>query len=287
MEHTALGYWVQEAGRPRPTAPLQAAIEADVAIVGGGYLGLWTAWHVLERAPAARVAVLEAATAGTGPSGRNGGFVDGYWDKAPAALSRFGRAAAHGLLRAAQASADAVGAWCAEHQVDAWYRRAPRLEIATSPLQDGAWAETLAALRELGETEEAQALTSAQVAKHCRSPVFRGGLRLASAATVQPARLAFALRERLLERGVRLFENTRVHRVEDGAAPRAVAAGGEVRAGAIVVAVNQASAGVRPLRNLVSVASSHIVLTEPVPDVLEEVGWTGGEGLSDCRTMLH
>ncbi|HSD81135.1 MAG TPA: FAD-binding oxidoreductase, partial [Solirubrobacteraceae bacterium] len=62
---------------------------------------------------------------------------------------------------------------------------------------------------------------------------------------------------------------------------------GELRAGAVVLAVNHAASGVRPLRRLLSVASSHIVLTEPVPDVLERVGWTGGEALSDCRTMLH
>jgi glycine/D-amino acid oxidase-like deaminating enzyme len=287
MEHTPFGYWIQEAGLPEPAPALRATIDADVAIVGGGYLGMWTAWHVLQRAPQARVVLLEAGIAGTGPSGRNGGFVDGYWDKAPAALKRFGREAAIELLHAAQASADAVGAWCAEQDVDAWYCRAPRLEVSTSTLQDGAWEEMLAAVQELGETAELTALTAEQVAQVARSPIFRAGVQLTSAATVQPARLAFGLRDRLLARGVRLFEHTRVRRVEDGASPRVITDGGEVRAGAIVLAVNHATAGVRPLRNLLSVASSHIVLTEPVPDVLERVGWTGGQALSDCRTMLH
>jgi glycine/D-amino acid oxidase-like deaminating enzyme len=63
--------------------------------------------------------------------------------------------------------------------------------------------------------------------------------------------------------------------------------GGEVRAGAVVLAVNHATAGLAPLRRALAVASSHIVLTEPVPDVLERAGWTGGEALSDRRTMLH
>jgi glycine/D-amino acid oxidase-like deaminating enzyme len=287
MEHTPFGYWIQEAGLPDPAPALRSTVDADVAIVGGGYLGMWTAWHVLERAPQARVAILEAGIAGTGPSGRNGGFVDGYWDKAPAALQRFGRGPALALMHAAQASADAVGAWCAEQEVDAWYCRRPRLEISTSPLQDGAWEEMLAAVEELGESAEMRAVTAEQVASHARSPIFRAGIELTSAATVQPARLAFGLRERLLRRGVRLFERTRVRRVEDGASPRVVTDGGEVRAGAVVLAVNHASAGVRPLRRLLSVASSHIVLTEPVPDVLERIGWTGGEALSDCRTMLH
>ena len=90
MEHTAEGYWVQEAGRPRAGPALRGTTTADVVVVGGGYLGLWTAWHVLRHAPGARVVVLEAGVCGTGPSGRNGGFVNGLWDKAPTVLAEAG-----------------------------------------------------------------------------------------------------------------------------------------------------------------------------------------------------
>ncbi|HSD79616.1 MAG TPA: FAD-dependent oxidoreductase, partial [Solirubrobacteraceae bacterium] len=245
MEHTPFGYWIGEAGPPVATAPLEGTVEADVAVVGGGYLGLWTAWHVLERAPGARVAIVESGVGGTGPSGRNGGFVNGYWDKAPAALTRYGPQATRELLLAAQASVDAIGAWCAEQEVDAWFRPAAHLEIATSPLQDGAWEEAVAACAAIGEPAHLRAIGPGAVASFCRSPVFRGGALIPAAATVQPARLAFGLRTRLLERGALLFERTPARRVEDGPSPRVVTPGGEVRAGAVVLAVNHAAAGVR------------------------------------------
>ena len=108
-------------------------------------------------------------------------------------------------------------------------------------------------------------------------PVFGGGLRIASAATVQPARLAFGLRDRVRAAGAVVHEGSRVRRVVGGPAPRVLTDSGEVRAGAVVLAVNHASAGLAPLRRALAVASSHLVLTEPVPDVLERVGWTGGE----------
>ncbi|MCU0258730.1 MAG: FAD-dependent oxidoreductase, partial [Solirubrobacteraceae bacterium] len=59
MLHTATGYWIEEAGAPEPCAPLEAWTEADVVVIGGGYLGMWTAWHVLERDPGATVVLLE------------------------------------------------------------------------------------------------------------------------------------------------------------------------------------------------------------------------------------
>jgi glycine/D-amino acid oxidase-like deaminating enzyme len=112
-------------------------------------------------------------------------------------------------------------------------------------------------------------------------------------ATLQPGRLALGVRRRLLERGVQIFEGSRVRalRVESqaGSGPAVVAetAAGRVRAGAAVLAVGGAARSFRPLRSRLSVTSSHVVLTEPVPDVIEEIGWTGGECITDGRTLLH
>jgi glycine/D-amino acid oxidase-like deaminating enzyme len=143
----------------------------------------------------------------------------------------------------------------------------------------------VAAAAEHAPPGEYRALSPAQVAEVARSPRFGGGAVLRSAATVQPARLAFGLRERLRERGVRIFERSRVTRV-DGASV-SVDGGGAVRAGRVVLAVNHVAGSLRPFRGYVSTASSHIVLTPPVPDELRAIGWTGGQALCDCRTMLH
>jgi glycine/D-amino acid oxidase-like deaminating enzyme len=287
VRHDAHGHWIREAGAPPPAPPLAGTVDADVIVIGGGYLGLWTAWHVLERAPGALVVVLEADRCGFGPSGRNGGFVNGWWDKVAGVAERAGDGAALALAQAADASVHTIGAWCEAQGVDAWYTPAPHLIVSAAPAQDGTWAEGVAAVRRLGAAEELTPMTAEDVAARCRSPLFRGGAMLRHAATVQPARLAFGLRDRLLGRGARIHEHSRVRRLEGGRPVVAHTDGGRVRARAAVVAVNQATAGLAPFRRALSVASSHIVLTEPVPDVLEVVGWTGGEAISDCRTMLH
>jgi glycine/D-amino acid oxidase-like deaminating enzyme len=169
--------------------------------------------------------------------------------------------------------------------VDAWYRAAPKVKVATTPAQDGAWAPVAAALAELGAGDDVRELSAAEVAGRCSSPVFRSGLLVPGSATIQPARLALGLRAKALEAGVRIHEHTRVRRVRpDGTVETD---GGRVRAGAAVLAVNSATGAFAGFRNALAVASSHIVLTEPVPDVLEEIGWTGGEAISDHRTLLH
>ena len=128
-------------------------------------------------------------------------------------------------------------------------------------------------------------LSAAEVAARCASPAFLGGAYLRVGANVQPARLALGLRAKVIEAGVRLHENSPVHRLarDSVASTRA----GTVRARAAVLAVNTATAGFDGYRLALAVASSHMVITEPVPDVIEAVGWTGGENVHDCRTLLH
>ena len=162
------------------------------------------------------------------------------------------------------------------------------MEIATAASQDGAWEHAVHELTRLGHGEEYVELSADDVERICRSPAFRGGAAMRTAATVQPARLAFGLRGVLLDRGVRIFEDspaTGLQETGDGVV--AQTAGGSVTARAAVLAVNSRTREWKAFRSELSVASSHMVVTEPVPDVLEELGWTGGELLCDLRRMLH
>ena len=283
MRHTATGWWLEEAGPVEPTLPLAGDTAADVVIAGGGYLGLWTAWHLLELEPDADIVVLEAGVCGHGPSGRNGGFVQTLWGDLPGMRERFGDGRALAVGRASAGSVRAIGDWCESNEVDAWYRAAPQLDVATTAAQDGDWEPIVAAAAELGLEDEIAAVSTDELRAACASPVLRAGARYRTAATVQPARLALGLRARLLERGVRIHERTPVRSLS----PDGFAETGRVRAGAAVLALNSATAGRPGFRTALAVASSHIVLTEPVPDVLEELGWTGGEANADCRTLLH
>ncbi len=290
MKHDAHGYWLEEAGAPAPLGALdQRRLEADVLVLGGGYTGMWTAWHLLEAEPSARVVLLEADRFGHGPSGRNGGFVNSLWLSLGTMILRYGAEAALEIARQSEASVDAIGRFCAEQEIDAWYRKGGLLQVSAAPAQDGILAGAAEALRGAGAEVDFTELSEAEVAGRCDSPRFRSGLLYADAATVQPARLAMGLRERLLERGARLFERSRVRRLREvGGGVEAQTPGGTVAAPAAVLAIGGALACAgSPFRDRLTVTSSHMLITEPVPDLLERIGWTGGESVFDSRAMVH
>jgi glycine/D-amino acid oxidase-like deaminating enzyme len=284
--HDAHGWWIAEAAAaglvPAPLPPLASDLSVDVLVVGGGYTGLWTAWHVLAAEPQARVAVLEADRCGFGPSGRNGGFVSSLGPSLPRLRGLIGRPAARTVGAAAQASVRAIGDWCAAEAVDAWFAPAPHLLVATCRAQDGIGLPAV-------DGDEVVPLGPDEVRAVCASPVFRGGIAVRTGATVQPARLAFGLCERLRARGARVFEHTRVRALREGGAGVVAESttGAHVQAGAAVVAVNAAAAALAPLRARLTVSSSHLLITEPVPDVIADLGWTGGEPITDGRALLH
>ncbi len=303
MKHTRHGYWLEEAGEVSPLPELTGERSADVVVIGGGYTGLWAAWHIKAVEPEARVVLLEGDVCGYGPSGRNGGFCNSMWFSLPNMRRRWGDTAALEVARAARDAIDGIEAFCRDQGVDAWFRRGGYLQVSTAPSHDAVWDDSLTTCRELGE-DCVRALAPAEVAERCASPAFRGGAFYPDAATVQPARLAFGLRERLLAAGVELYERSPVRRLisasdihptgvgsksdtRGGGGMEAHTDGGAVRAGAAVVAIGGAAkAPGAPLRNALTVTSSHIVLTEPVPDVLEEIGWTGGECITDSRALI-
>ena len=285
MRHTRYGFWLEEAGPVEPAPPLGGDTTADVVVVGGGFLGLWTAWQLKALEPTVDVVVLEARLAGHGPSGRNGGFASTLWDDLPILRDGFGDARAVEVCRASERAVRGIGEFCGEHGVDAWYRAAGTLQVATSEAQLGDWDEVVEACRAVGAPEEATPLSASEVAARCASPAFLGGMFLRTAANVQPARLSLGLRARVRAAGVRLHELTPVHRLSHDAT--ATTAEGRVRANAAVLAVNSATGSFAGYRNALAVASSHMVITEPVPEVVAEIGWTGGENVHDCRTLLH
>ncbi|HEX3278807.1 MAG TPA: FAD-dependent oxidoreductase, partial [Thermoleophilaceae bacterium] len=269
--HTPTGWWLEEAGEPAPSPPLEGSITADVVVIGGGYTGMWTAWELLERG--ASVALLEAGICGHGPSGRNGGFCESLWLSAAALRERFGDGPARALLDASSDAVLRVGAFCADEGVDAWFNQAGYMCVSTAPAFDDVGRASVEAAAALGAPERIFELSPGDVQARCASPRFRGGVCVPDFATLQPARLALGLRRRLIERGVRIYERTPMHRLRKGL--RVETPGGEVSAGSAVLAIGPAARGQRGLRTRLSVTSSHIVLTEPVPDVIEQLGWDG------------
>ena len=194
MLHTAHGYWITEAGPPAALPALDRELKADVVIVGGGFTGMWTAWHLSRTEPGLRIALLESDLMGHGPSGRNGGFADAMWVSFARLAERHGVEAAIEIGRASEESVTQIGEFCEEQGVDAWFRRAGYLNVSTAPAQDGAWLENTQAMSAAGVGEDFEILDAAALAGICVSPRFRGGVKYSAAATVQPARLAFGIR---------------------------------------------------------------------------------------------
>jgi choline dehydrogenase-like flavoprotein len=134
MKHTRLGYWIEEAGKAEPRAPLAGDREADVLVVGGGYTGMWTALYARQLEPEARVVLLEAEpVCGRGPSGRNGGFCNAMWFSLATMRDRWGAEAALATAHAAQEAVERIKAFCDEQEVDAWFRPAGYVQVSTAP----------------------------------------------------------------------------------------------------------------------------------------------------------
>jgi glycine/D-amino acid oxidase-like deaminating enzyme len=264
-----------------PDAPaLDTDTTADVCVVGGGFTGLWTALALRAREPSLRVVVLEADRCGAGPSGRNGGFLHGYWASIAGLHATLGNDAAVALAHAGEGIIPAVRHFGPE----IWLREGGMLMVSTTPSQDEAIDDAVRAAAAAGAPGEAVALGEHELAQRIASPVFRRGVFFRECATVQPARLVRALRREVLAAGIELHEGTPATGIADGvvSTPR-----GRVRAEAIVVATNAAASGWRPVRRHVTNFGSYVVLTEPVPDLLREIGWTGGEAVVDGRMFLH
>jgi glycine/D-amino acid oxidase-like deaminating enzyme len=275
--------------RPEPQPPLSGSTSADVVILGGGYTGMWTAWFLKERDPSCDIVLLEAdELCGSGPSGRNGGFCYGMWEDLEALVRFFGDDDAVRVAEVADRSVEEIDCWLSEQGVDAWFTRAGHLTIATSAAQDGVWDSLLEEASRLDVADgRFRELDETEVRARCDSPVFRRGLLQERNATLQPARLALGLRAALLERGVRIHERSPVTRLAEGPPVTVETQAGSVTAQRGVLGLGAWASSLPRFRRSIVPRGTYIVITEPAPERLAEIGWTGGEGLADWRTALR
>lgn len=284
-------WWLQEAcaaeGNVESSPPLRGDEQADVAIVGGGYTGLWTALALRRRRPQLSIALLEAEIAGAGASGKNGGIVHGYWSSLPHAVTACGDEGALEVARLGTVAQQGIRDFVTRCPWDLWWRESGVIKVSTTQRQDAKLAQYVETAKRLGVSDTAMPLSPAQVQARCDSPVFLGGILFPEGATIQPARLARALRKAALDAGVHIYERTPMVSLQAGVTNTVATPHGRLRAPQVVLASNAALTGRRGLREHLTNFSSYMVLTEPVPELLRELGWTGGEGISDGRMFLH
>ncbi len=284
-------WWLEEAlrneGNVPSAAPLEGEFTVDIAIVGGGFAGLWTALTLKKRRPDLSIALIEASICGSGASGKNGGKAHGYWASLGNTVQALGRDGALAIAKAGDWAQDGIRNFASECGRDIWWRDGGNLIVATTAQQDEKIADIAQRARELGAEDHVTVLSEKEVQARCASPVFRRGVFYPDAATVHPARLARALRQAVIDRGVALFENTPMLSVDPGQSCRIKTPRGQIIAREVVLATNAALSERREIRPHVSIFSSYAVMSEPAPAQLASMKWTGDEGLADLRMFLH
>lgn len=284
---TTLSLWQQEAGWGPAPAPLSGEIEADVCVVGGGLVGLWTAVQARRLEPTARVVLLDATRCGAGASGRNGGFCM-TWASKLTTLSKV--AGAERALRLLAASADAV-----RESVDLAREyggeRAATIGgwtwLATNAAQIGAWEGTLAALAAAGQ-EPFEVLGREEAVARTGCGLALGGVHEPAGAVLQPALLTAALRALAERLGVTIHEGSPVRACRPGATSELELATGRVRAAAVAIATGAWTAQlVSSLRRDLVVVASDVVATEPDPAELDRIGVPEAMAISDSRLMVN
>jgi glycine/D-amino acid oxidase-like deaminating enzyme len=270
-----------------PSRPLAGRLDVDVAIVGGGYTGLWTALALKERAPATSVALIEAKLCGSGASGKNGGKVAGYWSSLGGMARAVGDDNALAIARMGTVAQDAIRSFATAPGRDLWWREDGSACFSAAEGQDAELADYIATAKRLGVPKTVRALLPSDMKALCNSPVLRAGVFFTEGATIHPARLARALRQAAIDAGVLLFENTAMIALDRGSPNRVRTRAGDIIARDVVLATNAALAKNPEIHPYVSVFSSFALMTEPSPESLEAHNWQKDLGLTDCRMFIH
>ena len=287
MYGTAI-YWLEGVPHvPRPA--LAEPIEVDVAIVGGGFTGLWTAYHLLGADPSLRVAVVEGEEIGFGASGRNGGFAMTLLDMSLAHLRRnYGDDAARAAHEAVAESVDMIGTTIADEEIDCEWVHGGLLTVATNPAQ-------LHRLREDAEAADAMGLkgfrelTAEEARAEVDSPTYVGALAEDHCAVLHPAKLARGLAEAVTRRGATIYETTHVTSIErQGSGVLLQTEGGTVTADQVVLATNAWARNLPWFAHTVVPLYTYILLTEPLSEEQwASVGWDRRQGIEDKRNFVH
>jgi glycine/D-amino acid oxidase-like deaminating enzyme len=277
-------WWDSLGGGPAPRPTLPGDLECDVAIIGAGYTGLWTAYYLARHDPSLRIAVLEAFHVGYGASGRNGGWLSAQMAAPPARLSNSGGANGVAALRTVMAdTVDEVLTILAAESINAGAAKSGCLRVAVTPAQEARLRSYVAAEHALGGPgRDWRILDAAELSERVKVAKARAAAYTPHCARVHPAQLVAGLADAAARRGVAIYEQTLVTAIRPGTLQTAR---GTVRAPVIV----RGTEGFTPrlpgqARRWLPMNSS-MVVTEPLPaSVWQAIGWEGAETLAD---MAH
>ena len=285
-DYRGLSHWmatVDDDLTPRPSLP--GDLDVDVAIVGAGYTGLWTAYYLAGADPTLRIVVLEAEIAGYGASGRNGGWCSAFLPLSVAELARrHGRPAALAMHHALVSTVDEVGRAAAAEGIDCHFAKGGTLTLARNGAQLARLRSEVDAMASFGLGDDSVLLDAAAARARCGASEVLGAVYSPHCAALHPARLVRGLAHAVQRRGVRIFERTPATAI----APRMVQTGqSTVRADVVVRATEGYTPRLPGLRRAVAPVYSLMIATPPLPPSFwDRAGLAHRETFMDGRRVI-
>lgn len=287
-DYRSVSLWLDTVpGDLEPRAPLTGDVEVDVAIVGAGYTGLWTAYYLSEHAPALRIAVVDKEIAGFGASGRNGGWCSAEFPASLQKVARIGgRDAALALQAALDDTVDEVGRVADREGIDCHYAKGGSVVLARSaPQLTRAAGEVRAAQDEGLPPDRLQLLSAEEAGARVHATRVMGGTYTPHCAAIHPARLVRGLADTVVRRGVRLYERTAATEIRQGVVE--TAAGPRIRARYVLRATEGFTRSLRGHRRTLAPVYSLVMATEPLSDATwEKIGLAERETFRDYRHLI-
>ena len=265
--------WIAQAGAYTPNLPLKGNITADLAIIGGGFTGVSTAYHFSQRYPDKRVVLLEAKSLANGASGRNGGLMLNWL----AITGDYGAELTARIYQTTNAGIQTLESIIARHNLPVTYRKDGTVTVYTDAKRAEAAHEEVEYYQSIGVAEEFW--DSAALAKKLRLNGVYGAVYDPNSGQINGAQLIRGLRPVLLERGVEIYEGTPVTKIREGSEIVLTTPSGEVRAKAIVIATNGYTGKLGYFREALFPLHSHVFATAPLS--AEDIGWGALAGFSD------
>jgi glycine/D-amino acid oxidase-like deaminating enzyme len=286
-DYASISFWHETlTDPPEPRPQLRGAKDVDVAIVGAGFSGLWTAYYLSVLKPDMTVAIVESEIAGFGASGRNGGWCLGLLAGIEALLERPDqRAAGVALMRAVCEAIDEVGRVSRTEGIDCHFHKGGSIRVATTQWQLDALRHRQRIFAEWGfGPEDYRWLTPEECGTHVLVPKGLGGLFTPHCAALHPARLARGLADAVERRGVRIFERSPAITIAPG---RVVTPAGELRAKYVIRATEAYTAKLPGFATHLVPLHTFMIATEPLPEaVWKEIGLNDRQTFSDGRRII-
>jgi len=286
-QYRTLSFWHDTVpGTLTPGDPLPGDLEADVAIAGAGFTGLWTAYYLARRDPGLRVVVCEREIAGYGASGRNGGWCSALFPASLTKLARMsGRDAAIAMQRAMHATVDEVGSVAAAEGIDCHWAKGGTVMLARSPAQLSRATAEVDEAREFGfGNDDLRLLGATEAGSLAGATRVLGGTFTPHCAAIHPARLVRGLLEAVRRTGVQVYERTPVLELSAG---RLVTPAGTVRARHVIRATEGYTPGLAGYGRTVAPVYSLMIATEPLSDaVWESIGLATRPTFGDLRHLI-